>query len=64
MKDKIDTLKKFESNVVLEGNQTVIVFLSLDVVFESNVVLEGNQTLNPFSSKPIVFESNVVLEGN
>ena len=34
----------FESNVVLEGNQTRYIKVNSYQRFESNVVLEGNQT--------------------
>ena len=55
---------RFESCVVLEGNQTQVKHTAICAEFESCVVLEGNQTTWLSSVNAARFESCVVLEGN
>ena len=53
----------FESDVVLEGTQTMTAVFALIVGFESDVVLEGTQTTGHKVMPEPTFESDVVLEG-
>ena len=55
---------RFESRVVLDGNQTDFVKDIFETLFESRVVLDGNQTMRSPEYTVYWFESRVVLDGN
>ena len=55
---------RFESRVVLDGNQTISSGSIPYAWFESRVVLDGNQTWRPIWPLSPRFESRVVLDGN
>ena len=54
----------FESRVVLDGSQTIIIVSVAAAVFESRVVLDGSQTGGHGSTHVDLFESRVVLDGS
>ena len=55
---------RFESCVVLDGNQAAARCIFQLVLFESCVVLDGNQAIAPHGKRTAQFESCVVLDGN
>ena len=54
---------QFESDVISDGTQTVIVLRVFGALFESDVISDGTQTIQFSGFRPGMFESDVISDG-
>ena len=57
------TTKRFESDVISDGTQTLQFSIFPKYRFESDVISDGTQTIPPMMLQPCWFESDVISDG-
>ena len=62
--NKEEVCVKFESRVILDGSQTLMLIRRCPILFESRVILDGSQTRGWRASFDWLFESRVILDGS